>query len=901
MSSKDNKNAFDHRTQENPSEPPMSNYNNLSDFLGLFRTGGARAPVTSEAPPDASAPATDVSAPSEAPWKTIQQEDRYAVARQAAALRIEAQRVRSELAAKVLGQDDAIDMLADGLLRAQLVSPQNQGPKGVLLFIGPAGTGKTLAAQTLTSVLDDYQLLVIDLSALTNENQSNLIDGNESSYSNATPGLLTSHVTKHPKTVVLFKNIERCHPLVLARLNGLLASGQLQDQFGLNALGEADPKSRLVTDFSQTYLIFSTSAGDAIYDDPAFQRSLREQPTHAESMLLEELAKLPAAIQRGDSSMPQFTTAMLNHWRGGRVALFKALSLNALEQIARRAVADYARTLQTQLGFTVHGHTDGDLLRACLLSYAPQAGANEAARALPNQLFAGQLDQMVRHPVLPESVTFRFSPAAKTQWTEVVQLLTHDNPDADLLERCNRRGLKLDIGWEISKDASNITISQVQLVQVKTGSDLRGPGAIKIEVPAISFDKIAGHLIVKQRMQEVVAMLRKSHDPALRALIPTGMLLYGPPGTGKTMLAKALAHEADLPFISTTGTELANIDLMRAIFARARKYAPSIVFIDELDALGRRDNGGATRTINQLLTEMDGFDSAMGGMVFVIAATNLPEHIDPALRRAGRLDLHLEVPPLDPPARGFFVDRILALPVAPDVQREQLIRLTVGMSGAELERLKRELQLAHLRSGQAHITSALLLETLNTLRYGQRSTRPLSEEYQAHTAIHEAGHAVMNRLLNPDRIISHISIVPRARFSGFVAYDSDSAANRRHTLQEVVDDLCVLLAGRNAQEKAFGRGEADDGASSDLATATRLALAAVGQWGLVPSYGLLALGDDAPQALQQAASTELLAATRQLLNDADQRCRQLLDEHWPKVQQLQQRLLADEFILGNDW
>lgn len=841
-------------------------------------------------------------APERAMLASTQRDDNGARIRNAEDIRIEAQRLRERLFLEVHGQDAAVEMLSDALVRNRLINRRGAGPKAVLLFVGPPGSGKGLSARALADSLADYQFLEMDLGQIVNSNQTQLIDGVEASYHNAAPGFLTSRVMRHAKTVVLFRNIERCHPLILSRIESILSSGRITDLYGLDHEGNKKLNSDLPTDFSEAVLVFSTTAAESTYNDPPFKTLLQQRPSHAEAMLLDALAKVKPGIVSSDSAVGfQFSTALLNQWRGGRTVLFSDLSLDALTRIGQQAVADFSESLAQQIGSVIRGIDDVRLIQAVLLSLAPRVGASEAKTALPLELFGALLDHLTHKSVPPPVVAFSFGPQALAQWGAARSRLgvTGAN-ELDILEQCRRRNLKLNLAWELSVDGSQSVLQSIKLEQVKSSDDLSGPGAIKVEVPRVGFADIAGHLIVKKRLAEVVGLLQKSHDPQVRPLLPTGMLLFGPPGTGKTMLAKALAHEVDLPFISTTGSELLDPGVTRSVFARARRYAPGVVFIDEIDALGRRDAGGANVAINQLLTEMDGFDTAMHGMVFVVAATNLIDRVDPALRRAGRLDLHLEVPPLDPPARGFFVDRIFGLHILAEVKREDVIRLTAGMTGAQLEQLSRELQLALQREQKTHITVALLLETINTLRYGQRTTRRLSDEYLAHTAIHEAGHAVVSRLLNPEQVISQISIVQRANFAGYVAYDPEAMASYRHTLKEVEEKLCVLLSGRNAQV-LLETGSADEGAASDLAHATALAVAAVSKWGLVPEAGLLALDREHHAHLQQAAAPDLLRAAGKLLAQANQCSKDTLQSQWPRVLSLQKRLLAEEFILDDNW
>ena len=813
------------------------------------------------------------------------------------------QRLKDALSGKVIGQSAAIDRTCGALLNAELLKALSQGPRATLLFVGPPGTGKRLTAGTLCEALGEgYKFLALDLSQIAHHNQTSMLMGEEPSFQDAAPGLMTTFVAKHPESVILFENVERCHPLVLARLNTLLDTGRLKDLYGIDTDGTSKKGSSYATDFTKAVLVFSTAAGESTYADPGFKAVLAARPTHAEAMLLDALAKVPASISPEGAAL-QFTTEMLNHWRGGRTILFRELDLDALTEMAKRSLVSQAANLKPKLGIAFEGIDDVSLIEVLLLSFAPKVGANDAAHVLATQVFTQLLDNLVHRQRLPSRIAIRLSSEAQAKWAKLSAQWRASPHGGDLLQQVRRRGLKLDFNWTLDEDGSRFEVVQINPSQVQDPSDLQGAGALRIEVPRVGFDDIAGHALIKQRLAEVVSLLRHEHDPSLREIIPRGLLLYGSPGTGKTLLARALAHEADLPFINTTGSELLDSDFTRALFARARRYAPAIVFIDEIDALGSRGSSAhraQVLAINQLLTELDGFDGTTQGTVFVVAATNLPQDIDPALRRPGRLDLHLEVPPLDPPARGFFVDRIMAMPIDANVQREDLIRLTAGMTGAQLEQLHRELRLTLQRLGSAQVSAALLLETLNTLVYGERSTRPLTEDYMANTAIHEAGHAVVMRIVNPEQKITHINITPRGYLAGYVAKDVESLASHRFTLDEVIDELCVLLAGRNAQEKRKP-GSADDGAQSDLAKATQLALAAVGRWGLSAGYGLLALSDSQHDALHQAAATEQLAAARQLLAQADARCKQLIDEHWGRIQHLQQRLLREEFIVGEDW
>ena len=825
-------------------------------------------------------------------------------------LQASVQTLREALDRHVLGQQDAVRMVINAMIGNWVFMPTVQdgprgGPLAVLLFVGPNGNGKRLTAKTLCDAMTDYKLLTLDLAQIAHHSQTSLLVGDEPSFQNAAPGTMTQFVARHPKTLVLFENIERCHPLVLARLNTVLTTGQLDDMFGLDRKGGASKGSTIPVDFSHTVLVFSTSAGASVYEQPFFEALMKTHPSHAENMLLDDLANMGSAILDQNNGL-QFTATMINAWRGGRTALFRELGQEALLALAQRGFDKLAQRLTANLSVPIDHRSDvlNDVLLAVLLSLAPRVGANEAYEAVPNAVFGPLLRIISETSWEPKVVTIGMGPTAAGQWQDLIQRVSQREGASGLLAQFKRRGLKVDITWEIveQEHECKLQISHLQANQVKSGSDLEGPGAVKVEVPEVGFDKIAGHMLVKSRMAEVIRLLAQAHTPEGRALIPTGMLLYGPPGTGKTMLAKALAHEADLPFISTTGTELLDIKLTQRIFARARRYAPAIVFIDEVDALGLREKAAVAQVaaINQLLSEMDGFDSGGNGLVFVIAATNYQDQVDPALKRPGRLDLHLEVPALDPPARAHFIDKIFLLPLAQDVQREDLVRVTSGMSGAELQKLQRELQLQYKRQSPAPLSLRTVMETLNAQRFGERTSRNLSDQYRANIAIHEAGHAVIQRVLNPEHAITQISIVQRAGVGGFVQSDGESMANHRFTLKEVKEMICILLAGRAAQEK-HAPGSADEGAVDDLRKATVLALKAVGEWGLIPEVGLLSFRLDSSNAYQQAIAQEQAQAARRLLDESYQECRALIDIHWVRIQALQLRLLQEETVLSQDW
>lgn len=806
-------------------------------------------------------------------------------------------KLKTHLRQKVIGQDGALDAICDALLKR--ISATVYSPVTALLFVGPDGVGKRLTCEGIAQAMgDDWSSYHLDMSSMLDFNNSDALDGNEPSYHNASPGKLTRFVLKNPKTVVVFDNIERAHPVVLNRLAGLAATGKLRDRFGMRPDGKPDPDGLHDIDFSQCILVFLTEAGETVYDDKGIAQLLQDRPELIEQMLLDTLSKTDAQVSQQPSKL--FSPAFLNCFKGGRTILFERLKYPALVKIAGDILQAAMQATRSSLRCEMTGmEATEDLVKSYLLSLCPAADTATIHTRIPHLFIDRLMDRAMSLGKVPKTLNLHISPRARKQLDEVFARFGA----ADPVQECQRRGLKLHVTQSLDSETSDehwrLSLDHVELRRITAAEDLQGPGAIRTEVPDIAFSHIAGHVYAKQRLSEVVGYLKNQfgqHTPDL----PRGMLLYGPPGTGKTMLAKALAHEADLPFISTTGSEMLDPALARKVFARARRYAPSIVFIDEIDALGRRDSeSGHVLAINQLLADIDGFDSTQRAPVFVIAATNLPNRVDPALVRAGRLDLHVEIPQLDRQARGFFVDKLLKLDHDGSLQTDNLLDLTAGMSGAELEKLRRELALDLLRGHTQRVTHRLVVEHINTIRYGQRTGKTMTTTDLDHVAYHEAGHAVISQVLDPDIKITQITIAPRANALGMVALSADDATHRRMTRDELMDRLCVLLAGRTAQVHRFGADGMDSGASEDLHQASRLATAAVDAWGFDDEHGLYSTPADAA-ALQQAVAPLVVARAKALLQTAQERCRKLTETHWDRIDHLAQRLRAEEWIPGAD-
>ncbi|MEZ5445442.1 MAG: ATP-dependent zinc metalloprotease FtsH [Gammaproteobacteria bacterium] len=441
----------------------------------------------------------------------------------------------------------------------------------------------------------------------------------------------------------------------------------------------------------------------------------------------------------------------------------------------------------------------------------------------------------------------------------------------------------------------------------------------------VSFDDVAGVDEAKEELQEVVNFLKNPREYGrLGARIPKGVLLVGPPGTGKTLLARAVAGEAGVPFFSISGSEFVEMFVgvgaarVRDLFEQARQKAPAIIFIDELDALGRARGafgpGGGhdekEQTLNQLLAEMDGFDPSSG--LLLLAATNRPEILDPALLRAGRFDRQVLVDRPDRKGRLDIVNvHIRKIQIAPDVNKEQLAALTPGFSGADIANLINEAALLATRRKASAVSMEDFTRAIERIVAGlEKKNRVLNEQERRTIAYHEMGHAMVAMTLRGADPVHKISIIPRG--IGALGYTIQRPTEDRYlmTQQELQNKMAVLLGGRAAETLVFGH--LSTGAADDLAKVTDIARSMVMRYGMVAALGHVTYegersrfldmpGSAAPgRDFSEETAREIDCAVREIVGAAFEQATAILRQHRDLLQTWAERLLAAETLGEED-
>lgn len=439
----------------------------------------------------------------------------------------------------------------------------------------------------------------------------------------------------------------------------------------------------------------------------------------------------------------------------------------------------------------------------------------------------------------------------------------------------------------------------------------------------VTFDDVAGIDEAREELQEIVEFLK---DPTkfarLGGKIPKGALLVGSPGTGKTLLARAIAGEAGVPFFTISGSDFVEMFVgvgasrVRDMFEQAKKSAPCIVFIDEIDAVGRSRGAGLgnqnderEQTLNQLLVEMDGFEANEG--IIIIAATNRPDVLDPALLRPGRFDRQVVVPRPDIEGRVKILSvHMKKVPLAPDVDPRVIARGTPGFSGADLANLVNEAALLAARRGKRLVAMSEFEDAKDKVMMGaERKSMLMTEDEKRMTAYHEAGHAIVAMHEPASDPIHKATIIPRGRALGMVMRLPERDQNSMHR-DQMYAHLSIAMGGRVAEELIFGYDRVSSGASSDIQSATRLARSMVTRWGMSEAVGPLEYAEDEqnylgygmarPAHMSDETARLIDSEIKKLVEGGLNRAKQVLSDHIDQLHSLAQALLEYETLTGEE-
>jgi ATP-dependent Clp protease ATP-binding subunit ClpA len=507
-----------------------------------------------------------------------------------------AKELKVTLSDQLFGQDRAINSVVNSM-KSNVVE-DSSSPKATYLFLGPPATGKTYLADLMTENLAKYRIRKFDMTQYHQQNGGELY-GYPYGWKGYGVGQLTGFVHRNPKAIIVLDAFEKCDNIIQSNLLSIFDRGTMRDQCGWDKVTDdpcnendemvyTEENANYMVDFTETIFIITSSLGKELYSDYRFADLVKQDLIQAETMILEAIRREEKRDSRSGGFQQAIIPELVSRFSKANIVLFEKLTYQAFESIAKKAFATYVKgfTKEYDIEF-VEGKNFNNFLKIQILNFAPELDARRVKDRVNPAFFNRITDFIVdSEKAVSEYETIKISISKKCAQFVVEDIDPLIN-EGRLVKELFRKNITLELDDTITEKDGVITykINRCTFKQVKRIKDFSIDGLV-FDIPELSFDDIAGHHKAKQRLGEVINFFKNPRQlESFNINPPKGMLLYGPPGTGKTMLAKAFAKEADLPYISITGLELLQPDKTKQVFAKAREYAPAIIFIDEIDTI----------------------------------------------------------------------------------------------------------------------------------------------------------------------------------------------------------------------------------------------------------------------------------------------------------------------------
>lgn len=807
-------------------------------------------------------------------------------------------------AKKIPGQEAAAHEVAQ-MLAVSLTDSNRTLPASVFLH-GPHGSGSREMSAAIGQSMAGlgYALLEIDLSQYRNEGEEASIRGAKPYWSGSREGIATGFVYQHPKAVIVVHNADRSLPRVLEAFLQPLTSGNWVDQYGLEDTEDGPPRSSskrppTTVDCRQAVFIFNAAEGSQWYQNPDHLKFLDSQ--FGKGMMVEAMRDATQDF-RGET-LPVFHGPLLDQLSESLV-LLKPVAWEHLRAAAKGGLQQASRKISRRFSCQLSVKNARAIADLHLLRTAPAQGISACNGKSFEEGILSSFASWCINKEAHAAAKLDIDPASLGQLEKILAELGSD-PVATLKRKTQ------SLLYSVALEEDEITgvsfvVRDISLQKTPRLKDFTGEIHLEASVPDVRFDDVAGHTEVKDFFREMIGYLRR---PALVSAIgvdlPKGVLLYGPPGTGKTKLAQCFSGEAGLPFIAITGADLLYPQRISELYRIAQSAAPCVIFIDEVDVIGKRGQQGAAHdaAINTLLTSIQGFSSQRP--IFHIMATNRAHSLDEALVRPGRIDRKFYCGALDRDARADMMQRLIKVTKISPAAIDRLLPLTYGMTGAEMEQVIREAGLRRLRlEADRALSVEEVIDEINTQKFGEkRRSVSFDSTTRRRVALHEIGHAVLLSIRQPELPIEVVTITPRNNTAGFVSVNAENFELAEETPNAVRTFLACRVAGRAAEMIAYGDEGRSSGATSDLSIATRAAYRAVAYSGLdaeMPIGSILGFsefGENTPAPLVHKAWER----TQIWLHEAEKEASQVLQAHWPLVEHLTDMLLEKEHINGEEF
>ena len=775
--------------------------------------------------------------------------------------------LKNYLEAELFDQTLAVERVTQTLFKEAFL--EHKKPfRAFFTFIGPQNSGKHYLAEKL-------QAFDPAIETLKTFHMDSYIENESTSVANSFAEELLGYIVEHPQVIMVFEDIEKADLQVQLMLYTLLSD-----------------TSEHSVDMSGVIFIVTTTRASHLLSRSDFKQLLKQEYQRAVSLLIENLSH--ARMHIAGTLEEAFDSKLLSLMHANSIVVFNTLTLSSLIKIGARALNSMSRHFLEQSHIELEYIAFDKLVSMLTLSLAPYLNAKYIKEQLPELLFSHLYQAIVQDETVSK-ICCRMSQKAEAFLEEVMQ------DQVQLLKRLREQHFRLSLEWDSFKEADTM------VCEIKSAAFSKEPLSLGVErgfrSADIDFESIAGHKQVKKELMQMARLIKDEKRLAYFSLqAPKGMLLLGDAHIGKKMLAQAFAAEVDMPFQALSGAELFDEEKIHLLYEEAKKMAPSIVLLEDIDIQGIM--GGVLSPVlpDPFIKELDALSQGRELEVFTIAtAASIPSGLE-ALFATGYLDIKIDVPKLDMQARRFFIEQILKLPCDKNIDVDKVVRYISGMDGKELQEIGTAVALEAARKGKKKITQEMLLEQINSIKYGSKletkQIRDLEKSMES-TAYHEAGHAVLSYFLMPETKIEQVTVTPRRDALGFVSYRNEEFIDAT-SKEELFNNICVLMGGRAATIEKYGKEGLETGAVNDLEVANMHIYAAIALFGMDEELGNLSLSG-IEQGYQKDLFKEKIEKRMLVwLERAEQKAAQTVKSHWNAIEAVAQRLIKEELIDGDE-
>lgn len=717
-------------------------------------------------------------------------------------------KLEAKLKENLFDQSYAVENISKTLLQSEVLTSKSN-VRTIFTFIGSANTGK----HYLCELLKEYDSSLDDIKTFYMDNYGGFSGSAETQSVESFLNEILEFVKKHPKSILVFEDLEK---------------SDLQIQLTLYTLFSDYEKNEV--DFSSVVVVFTTTMLSSLLQRKEVQKLLKDDPLQAHTFFIEKLSTEQVSIM--DTVEMAFDKKLLSLLNEHTLIPFKKLSLASLIKIGARSLHEMTQSFIKNSKVSIEYEDYDAFVSLLTLSLTPYLNARHIKQKIPKLMFNNIYDTLKIKDNI-DKIDYHVSEKSKKFLKTILE-------DENLfLANTTQKHNIVNLKWDtkVSGTSAECTIGEALYIQESVSTESKD----SFHVSDVSFDDIAGHTKVKDELNEVLSLLNDQKKLQQFDLnIPKGMFLYGPVGMGKKLLARAFAHEANMPYIAINGSALFDSNKIKNVYEKAYKQAPAIIILEDIDIQGIVGGMLSTMNIEPLIEELDKLQQSFDSPIFTILTLSTNE-LPQDLLQANRIDIHIEVPKLDMDARRFFIEDVLKKPHSKNIDVEKVVRYISGMGGDELKRIGQESALYAARKGLKEITEEILLEQINIIKYGTKLENKQIRDIEtsmAKTAYHEAGHAVLSYTLLPNIKIEQVTVAPRSESLGFVSYHNEEYIDAT-SKEELFNDVCVLLAGRVSKMNKFGESGMETGAISDLEAATMQIYAAIAIFGMDEELGYI--------------------------------------------------------------